>query len=232
MSLKRIATVTAGFLVALAIAVPGNVVFADQGADDATESSSSTSGSSSNDSTDDKSTESGSHSSGSNKTSESGRQNKAEDSATHKSDDTVRTTLASDDSKHSGRLDNAKKKVCENRQGNINTIMDRRVLWAERHITLFTAISERTQKFYAEQGKTLSNYDALVAAANSAKATAQANLATLKTAASFDCNSDDPKASITAYKAAFEAEKDSLKAYRTAVKALIIGVKSVQGEDN
>lgn len=239
MTVQRIATAVAGSLAVLIIvAAPASLAFAHQGSDDASESGNSSSGTTSNSGSSshndsDTQKEPDSNKSSESGSSSSGRQSKPEDSTTHKSGETANTTLATDDSsKHGGRLDTAKKKVCENREGNITTIMNRRVVWAERHVALFTTISERTQKFYDEQGKTLAGYSALVSAANNAKATAQADLTALKVTAVFDCDSDSPKASITAYKAAFDKEKQSLKAYRTAVKNLVAGVKSVQGEDN
>lgn len=219
MTIKRLALATASGFAALVIAfVPGGAVLAHEPDEQ------------------DSSTHSGHHED--NTSGNRGRDTeKAEDSSSHRSGDNneVRTFSGTEDkrsaSENSGkRLEGAKKKVCENRKGNVKTIMDRRVQWAERHIALFTTISERTQKFYAEKGKTLPNYDELVAAAASAKAAAEADLSALKATASFDCDADDPKGTITAYKAAFEKEKNSLKAYRTAVKNLIVGVKSVQGD--
>lgn len=212
----------AGGLAALVIAlIPAGVAFAHDAADDETTTTTST--------TEDTTSNHQSHGSDSTvRTIEA----KTEDAKHTAGDGSAKTTAA--ETKHqevSKRLDNAKKKVCENRQNNVNNIMDRRVSWAQRHIDLFTTISERTQKFYTEKGKTLENYDDLVAAANNAKTTAQANLDTLKSAASFDCNSDDPKGEVSSYKTAFDTEMASLKAYRSAVKNLIVAVKSVQGDN-
>lgn len=131
----------------------------------------------------------------------------------------------------SKRLTAAKKRVCENRKQNVTNIMERRVSWAERHLELFSTIAERTQKFYDEKGNAIDNYDALVGVMTVTKAKAEADLGALRAAAVFDCDGEDPKGSVNAYKAALQQEKESLMAYRTAVKNLIVGVKSAQGEN-
>ncbi len=81
------------------------------------------------------------------------------------------------------------------------------------------------EAFHAKHGKTVANYDTLLAAAATAKASAQADLDVLK-ATSFDCSADDPKGSADAFKANLQAVRESLKEYRTAVKNLIVAVKS------
>jgi hypothetical protein len=159
--------------------------------------------------------------------------------------DAVRTTTkpetnddktTNDDSttNHSGtgkRLEAAKLKVCEQRQTNITTIMNDRVTIGQKRIDLFTTITTRVEAFYTEKGKTVSNYDQLVAAIDSAKATAVADLAALKTADTFDCNSTDPKGQATTFRAAAEKLRQDMLAYRTAIKNLIVAVKSAQGEN-
>jgi len=127
-----------------------------------------------------------------------------------------------------GKLAEAKLKVCERHQEAIKTIMLRGHQRAQKQITLFTTIAERTEAFYTSKGKTLSNYDELVASVNSAKAQAETDLAAIPT--TFDCNGSDPKGDAQAYKTALEKERTDLQAFRTAVKNLIVGVKSVQGD--
>ena len=130
------------------------------------------------------------------------------------------------------RLEAAKLRSCEARKKQINTVMKRGSTRAENHMKVFDTITTRVKNFYEKKGKVLSNYDELVAAVDAAKAKATGDIATLKTLEGIDCNSDDPKGSVDDYKTALAAVREDLKAYRTAVKNLIVGVKSVQGEGN
>jgi hypothetical protein len=98
--------------------------------------------------------------------------------------------------------------------------------------TACSTIAERTEKFYTDKGKTVTNYDDLVAAVNNAKTTTQADVANLKTLIGngFDCSGDNPKGTAASVKAAIEQTRTDMKAYKTAVKNLIVAVKSVQGD--
>lgn len=126
------------------------------------------------------------------------------------------------------KLDAAKLRACENRKENIDAIMARSIIRAERHLALFSTIAERVKAFYEEKGRTVANYDELVAAVDAGVAEAEANLEILKAQDAFECDADDPKGSIEAFKLALKAINEDLKEYRTAVKNLIVGVKSAQ----
>lgn len=130
------------------------------------------------------------------------------------------------------RFTGNKLKVCEQRKGNITSIIDRVVKRTQNQIDLFDKIATRTKTFYANKGKTLSNYDELVAAVTAAKTKAETDLQTIKNNSDFSCSSDDPSGDVSGFKAAVKQEIQDLKAYRTAVKNLIVGVKSVQGEES
>jgi hypothetical protein len=108
--------------------------------------------------------------------------------------------------------------------------MARRVTQAQKHLDVFTKIFERTKTFYTDKGKTVANYDALVAAADAAKAKAEATLATLKATDTFKCDVEGPKVVAEDFKAAHEQLREDLKAYRTAIKNLIVAVKTAQAE--
>jgi hypothetical protein len=133
-------------------------------------------------------------------------------------------------SQSSTRLADAKLKACQNREKAINNIMSRIADRGQKQINLFTSIAERTEKFYADKGKTLSNYDALVAEVNAKKAAAQTAVDAVKDGSvTFKCDGSDPKGAASGFKDALKSEIAALKAYRTSVKNLIVGVKSVQG---
>lgn len=131
--------------------------------------------------------------------------------------------------KREARLADAKLKVCEKREQKINNIMARTVDRATKQIAVFDKIATRTKDFYTSKGRTVANYDALVAAVDTAKQKAETDLATMKTTATFDCSSTDPKGSAAAFKTNLKLVIADLKAYKTAVKNLIVGVKSAQG---
>lgn len=126
------------------------------------------------------------------------------------------------------RLAENRLRVCEQRKVRINAIMDRAILRAEKHLDLFSSISDRVQNFYLDKGYTLDNYEELVTAVDTAKAQAQANLETLKDLDSFECTADDPKGNIEEFKLALKTINQDLKDFRTAVKNLIVGVKSAK----
>lgn len=127
------------------------------------------------------------------------------------------------------KLSEAKLKLCEAREKNITTIMNRAITRAQNQVKLFDTIAERVKTFYADKGIVLDNYDELVAAIATAKADVESDIEVLKTL-SFSCDSDDPRAEVEAFKEGLENIRHSLKDYRTAVKNLIVGVKSAQGE--
>ena len=128
------------------------------------------------------------------------------------------------------RLENAKLKACQNREKAINNIMARISDRGQKQLDLFTTIAERTEKFYTDKGKTLSNYDELTADVTAKKAEAQTVVDTVKSSSvSFTCDGEDPKGVAQTFKDNLKIEITALNAYKTAVKNLIVGVKSVQG---
>lgn len=127
------------------------------------------------------------------------------------------------------RLQDAKLRACENRQKAITNTMSRIADRGQKQLDLFSRIAERTQAFYEKKGKTLANYDALVADVAIKKEAAQAAVATAKShGASFDCGGVDPKGAANSFKEHSKTGLAALKEYKTSVKNLIVGVKSVQ----
>lgn len=134
------------------------------------------------------------------------------------------------DPQGSTRLAEAKLRACQNREKAINNIMSRIANRGQKQLDLFTTIATRVESFYADKGKTLNNYDALVADVNAKKAAAQTEVDAVKASSvTFECDGTDPKGAVASFKDNLKAEISALKDYRTAVKNLIVGVKSVQG---
>lgn len=143
---------------------------------------------------------------------------------------TAQTTAADKREAAQTRLADAKLKACQNREKAITNIMARIGDRGQKQVDLFGKIADRTEAFYTDKGKTLSNYNALVADVSAKKADAQAAVDTTKsTAAAFTCDGTDPKGVAATFKENLKTQNDALKAYKTAVKNLIVGVKSVQG---
>ncbi|QQG51106.1 MAG: hypothetical protein HZB75_01185 [Candidatus Saccharibacteria bacterium] len=130
------------------------------------------------------------------------------------------------------RLSDAKQKLCEARKERITRSIKRVSSRGERHLKVFATITDRVTTFYKNKGKTLSNYDILVADV-AAKKTA-AEVAVRATAAyenTFDCSGDDPKGVLKSFRTTVAAQREAMKKFRTAIKNLIVGVKSVQAEE-
>ncbi len=124
----------------------------------------------------------------------------------------------------------AKAKQCDRRQVVVNKITAHIAERGQKQLDLFTTIATRVEVFYTKSGKTLSNYDELVAAVNTAQASAQQTVDGIKsTTITLKCDGTDPNGAGASFKTALKSEIQTLKDYRTAVKNLIVGVKSVQG---
>jgi hypothetical protein len=132
------------------------------------------------------------------------------------------------------RLADAKLKACQSREAAIQKRSDQLVKLAMTMQDKFTAITMRVKTYYTDtvipSGKTVSNYDTLIADI----ATKQAAVGTALTkaqsdATSFSCTSDDPKGQLTQFRVDMQAVKAALKVYRTSIKDLIVAVHSVTG---
>ena len=123
----------------------------------------------------------------------------------------------------------AQLKACQNRENAVNTIMSRIDTRAENQINLFSTIANRVENFYTKQGKTLSNYNQLVSAVNTAKDKAESDFATVKSVGTFSCSANNPKGIVTAFQGYLKTEISDLQNFRTSVKNLIVGVASANG---
>lgn len=124
-----------------------------------------------------------------------------------------------------GRLDEARKKACEARSKAILNIVARSAAQGKKHLDTFTKISERVKQFYADKKLTISNYEQLVAAADTKKAAAEAAIQVVKDTTTFDCSGDNPVGTADAFKTKIRAMHQSLKDYRSAINELLVAVK-------
>lgn len=130
-----------------------------------------------------------------------------------------------------GQLEAAKLKVCEARQKGITQRMSSMVTTSTNHLNVFSDIATRVETFYTNKGKTVANYDTLVADVNAKKTAAETAIATAKASStSFSCTDANPSLAGQQFKAAHTAVVKALQDYRTAIKNLIVAVKSVQSD--
>lgn len=135
-------------------------------------------------------------------------------------------------------LTDAKLKSCQARE---SAITNRSVHLGQLVTTMeekFDAIVKRVEEYYTTKvvpsGKTVVNYDSLVADIQTKKNAVQTATGT-KTQASiagFSCTGDDPKGQLTQYRKDMQAVIQALKDYRTSIKNLIVAVHSVVGVIN
>lgn len=129
------------------------------------------------------------------------------------------------------RLEGRKLKACQNREKAVTNIMVRIADRGQKQVDLFTKIADRTQQFYADKGLSVNSYDELVADVNAKKAAAQSAVDSVKsTSVEFKCDGDNPRGVADSFKQSKNDQNLALKAYKTAVKDLIVGVKSANGQ--
>lgn len=136
-----------------------------------------------------------------------------------------------------GKLTEVKLKVCQKKEAAIKKRDDQLNKMAETMLTKFADIATRVETYYTSKvvpsGKTVSNYDALVAEIGTKKTAVQTALTKANTdATAFSCTSDNPKGQLTQFRTDMQMVKQALKDYRTAIKNLIVAIRSVTGTTN
>lgn len=128
-------------------------------------------------------------------------------------------------------------RVCQARENVIKTRMTRLTNLAVNMETKFDSIAARVENYYTSKvvpgGKTITNYDALVANIQTQKTAVQTALTKAQDDVnSFNCTSGNPKGQLTQFREDMQAVKSALKDYRTSIKNLIVAVHSVTGDQN
>lgn len=101
----------------------------------------------------------------------------------------------------------------------------------------FDKIAQRVEEYYTSKvipnGKTVANYDVLVADVQIKKDAVTAAIITAQTNAdNFTCNSDNPKSNVSQFRTDMQNVKEALKEYRTSIKNLIVAIRSLTGAEN
>jgi hypothetical protein len=125
------------------------------------------------------------------------------------------------------RLADTKLKVCQLHEQIINNRMQRTAQRGARHLERMGTLAERIEVFATKSGKTVANYDALVADVSAKKTAAQAAVDKVKSdSASFKCDGSDPKGLGVAFKADVKAQAQALKDYKSSIQNLLKAVKT------
>ena len=132
------------------------------------------------------------------------------------------------------RFIGAKLKACQNREKAIKKRTEQLVKLATTMQEKFDAIAGRVKEYYTSKavpsGKTVANYERLVADIQAKKGAVQTALtAAQNNAGTFACGDNDPKGQLLQFKDDMRAVKSALKDYRTSIKNLIVAVRSVTG---
>jgi predicted transcriptional regulator len=125
------------------------------------------------------------------------------------------------------RLDDAKKKVCEAHQTQINTLMNNMDKRRQNAFERIGSVSDAVQAYVTKNNLTVPNYADLVAKVDAAKTIAQTAMDAQQNTPEFDCSGEHPRADVTDFKSKRSDSIDAMKAYREAVRALVQAVKAV-----
>ena len=145
---------------------------------------------------------------------------------------TDQTNTTTDQTLGVQKLTEAKLKVCQNKEAAIQKRNDALTKMANTMLTKFDSIATRVETYYigtvVPSGKTVSNYDALVADIAAKKSIARADLDKASISnTTFSCTSDDPKGQLSLFRTDMQTVRQGLKDYRTSIKNLIVAVRSV-----
>ena len=119
-----------------------------------------------------------------------------------------------------------RQKACEARQKSIDTRTANYGAAAQRHLEVFNSIFTKVQQFHDSKQLTVSNYEALVAAATAKQSAAQSAVTALQALdVTIDCTQSDPASTVATIKSAVADARSSLQAYRSALKDVVVALK-------
>lgn len=132
-----------------------------------------------------------------------------------------------------GRLEVNKLRLCKIRERNIINRSNSMVAHAHRLVQFFDSIATRVENYYSSKlvpsGKTLPNYDALVADIKVNKDAITRLLQVVQSdAANFKCEGDDPKGQLDKFREDMHAVITGLKTYRISVRNLTVAVSTLK----
>jgi len=134
------------------------------------------------------------------------------------------------------RLTENKLRYCQAKEKSIKNRVAGLVRTVNNMLEKFNKIVNRVKEYYTNKvlpsGRSVANYDALVADIETKKALVQEALTKAQTDADgFTCTGDDPKGTLTQFRTNMQAVKTALKNYRTSIKNLIVAIHSQAPND-
>lgn len=132
--------------------------------------------------------------------------------------------------KRDEKLTERRLEICEKRQEKVNSVFTKATEQNKKQLAVMQAIEEKVKGFYIAKNLTAEGYDAAVAKADAAEATAVAAVETSESV-TFDCTTTDGAKPGSVIKEAMAARHAALNEYRTAVKDLILVVKKHNGQN-
>lgn len=134
-------------------------------------------------------------------------------------------------------LAQGKLRACQAIESGVKNRMQSLVNLATNMENVFNSIATRAEDYYTNKvlptGKTVSNYDSLVADISTKKGIADTDLASAQTMVnSFSCTSGDPKTLLMDFRLDMQKVKTDLKNFRTSIKNLIVAVRTVAPKES
>lgn len=128
-------------------------------------------------------------------------------------------------------------RACQAKQHGVIKRMDQLEKMAENMLEKFSRIQERVVQYYNEKvipsGKTVANYNMLIAEIQTKKIAVQTAITQAKTnSAVFSCDEENPKVQLKKFSDDMREVKSALKEYRTSIRNLIVAVRSLGGSKN
>lgn len=132
------------------------------------------------------------------------------------------------------RLEGVKLSACQQRVSAINNKAENLQTRISNMTTTFNNVATRVDEYYKTKlvpaGKTVTNYDSLIASVSANKAAVDLMSSQIGTQIrAFSCTGDNPAEDIRTYTGNIMEIQNSLKTYKDSVVSLIVAVKSVSG---
>jgi hypothetical protein len=139
------------------------------------------------------------------------------------------TELAEHKQGKKAQTDDQRKKVCEARKQGLTNRSTRIVTNSKRIQARIDGILQKATDYKTDKNLDPTDWDALVAAAETAKENSSTSIANLESVEpTVDCNNVSVASDVATFKAAAAETRDNLKAYRDSVKAVLKSLAEVK----
>ncbi len=126
-----------------------------------------------------------------------------------------------------------RQKACKAREANLNNKIANYGKHAQKQLAAYDATFTKLQTYQTDKNLTASNYAALVATANTNKATATAAVdALVSVSVKIDCTATDPATSVATVREAVKNARVALQAYRASIKDVLVSLMTAKRATN